>query len=98
LEPPQFLFNRLVDSPFDSLQPGEHVLKPLDCLSQGAEQSFPSSASGHQHGSGAPIYGSAIPGIKEEGTRRCRYRHPWVSGDDVLRQIGFVKKLFDLTT
>jgi transposase-like protein len=97
----------------------------------------------------APIYGSAIPAIKKEGTLRSRCRHRpvqylnnileqdhraikrriqakqgfrefqaagrtiqgyeamnmirkgqvrWVSGDDVLRQIRFIKKLFDLTT
>ena len=95
----------------------------------------------------APIYGSAIPDIKKEGTlrRRCRHRPVqylnnileqdhraikrrvnakqgfrefqaaqrtiqgyeainmmrkgqvrWVSGTDVLRQIRFIKKLFDL--
>jgi transposase-like protein len=95
----------------------------------------------------APIYGSAIPDIKKEGTlrRRCRHRPVqylnnileqdhraikrrvqakqgfrefraaqrtlqgyeaihmmrkgqvrWVSGNDVLRQIRFIKKLFDL--
>jgi len=97
----------------------------------------------------APIYGSAIPDIKKEGTlrRRCRHRpvqylnnileHDhraikrrvnakqgfrefqaaqrtiqgyeainmmrkgqvrWVSGTDVLRQIRFIKKLFDLAS
>jgi transposase-like protein len=97
----------------------------------------------------APIYGSAIPAIKKEGTLRSRCRHRpvqylnnileqdhraikrriqakqgfrefqaagrtiqgyeamnmirkgqvrWVSEDDVLRQIRFIKKLFDLTT
>ena len=97
----------------------------------------------------APIYGSAIPDIKEEGIlrRRCRHRPVqylnnileqdhraikrrvnakqgfrefqaaqrtiqgyeamnmmrkgqvrWVSGTDVLRQIRFIKKLFDLAT
>jgi IS6 family transposase len=97
----------------------------------------------------APIYGSAIPDIKKEGTltSRCRHRPVqylnnvleqdhraikrrvqaqqgfrefqaagrtsqgyaamnmirkgqvrWVSGDDVLRQIRFIKKLFDLAT
>jgi transposase-like protein len=97
----------------------------------------------------APIYGSAIPAIKKEGTLRSRCRHRpvqylnnileqdhraikrrvqakqgfrefqaagrtiqgyeamnmirkgqvrWVSGDDVLRQIRFIKKLFDLAT
>jgi transposase-like protein len=97
----------------------------------------------------APIYGSAIPDIKKEGTLRSRCRHRpvqylnnileqdhraikrrvqakqgcrefqaagrtlqgyeamnmirkgqirWVSGNDVLRQIRFIKKLFDLAT
>jgi len=97
----------------------------------------------------APIYGSAIPDIKKEGTlrRRCRHRPVqylnnileqdhraikrrvnakqrfrefqaaqrtiqgyeamnmirkgqvrWVSGTDVLRQIRFIKKLFELAT
>jgi len=97
----------------------------------------------------APIYGSAIPDIKKEGTlrRRCRHRPVqylnnileqdhraikrrvnakqgfrefqaaqrtiqgyeainmmrkgqvrWVSGTDVLRQIRFIKKLFDLAS
>jgi transposase, IS6 family len=97
----------------------------------------------------APIYGSAIPAIKKEGTLRSRCRHRpvqylnnileqdhraikrrvqakqgfrefqaagrtlqgyeamnmirkgqirWVSGNDVLRQIRFIKKLFDLAT
>src|SRR6266700_123856 len=97
----------------------------------------------------APIYGSAIPDIKKEGTlrRRCRHRPVqylnnileqdhraikrrvnakqgfrefqaarrtiqgyeainmlrkgqvrWVRGDDILRQIRFIKKLFDLAT
>ncbi len=96
----------------------------------------------------APIYGSAIPDIKKEGTLRSRCRHRpvqylnnileqdhraikrrvlakqgfrefraagrtiqgyeamnmirkgqirWISGDDVLRQIRFIKKLFELT-
>src|SRR6202047_2977583 len=95
----------------------------------------------------APIYGSAIPDIKKEGTLRCRCQHRpvqylnnileqdhraikrrvnakqgfrefraaqrtvqgyeamnmmrkgqvrWVSGTDVLRQIRFIKTLFDL--
>jgi transposase, IS6 family len=97
----------------------------------------------------APIYGSAIPDIKKEGTLRSRCRHRpvqylnnileqdhraikrrvqakqgfrefqaagrtiqgyeamnmilkgqirWVSGNDVLPQIRFIKKLFDLAT
>jgi transposase-like protein len=96
----------------------------------------------------APIYGSAIPDMKKEGTLRSRCRHRpvqclnnileqdhraikrrvlakqgfrefraagrtiqgyeamnmirkgqirWISGDDVLRQIRFIKKLFELT-
>ena len=97
----------------------------------------------------APIYGSAIPEIKKDGTLRSRCRHlpvqylnnileqdhraikrrvqakqgfrefkaaartiqgyeamnmirkgqiRWMSGNDVLRQISFIKKLFDLAT
>jgi IS6 family transposase len=97
----------------------------------------------------APIYGSAIPDLKKEGTlrRRCRHRPVqylnnileqdhraikrrvnakqgfrefqaagrtiqgyeaihmirkgqirWVRGEDVLRQIQFIKKLFDVAT
>jgi len=97
----------------------------------------------------APIYGSAIPDIKKDGTLRSRCRHRpvqylnnileqdhraikrrvqakqgfrefeaaartiqgyeamnmirkgqirWMSGNDVLRQISFIKKLFDLAT
>ena len=97
----------------------------------------------------APIYGSAIPDIKKDGTLRSRCRHRpvqylnnileqdhraikrrvqakqgfrefkaavrtiqgyeamnmirkgqirWMSGNDVLRQISFIKKPFDLAT